>query len=56
MVRSVALLDKAAVDAVRQWEYAPLLLNGKAERFILTVTLSSACHSARPMRAVSANT
>jgi len=30
----------AARDAVLQWEYAPLLLNGKPERFILTVTLS----------------
>jgi len=25
---------------VRQWEYAPLLLNGQAERFVLTVTVS----------------
>jgi len=40
VLRSVGLLDKAAVDAVRQWEYAPLLLNGQAERFILTVTVS----------------
>jgi outer membrane biosynthesis protein TonB len=34
------LLDKAAVTAVRQWEYAPLLLNGQPERFVLTVTVS----------------
>jgi protein TonB len=40
VLRSVGLLDKAAVDAVRQWEYEPLLLNGQAERFILTVTVS----------------
>lgn len=40
VLRSVPLLDQAARDAVLQWEYAPLLLNGKAERFILTVTLS----------------
>jgi protein TonB len=40
VLRSVRLLDKAAIDAVRQWEYAPLLLNGQAERFILTVTVS----------------
>jgi protein TonB len=40
VLRSFGLLDKAAVDAVRQWEYAPLLLNGQAERFILTVTVS----------------
>ena len=40
VLRSVPLLDKAARDAVFQWEYAPLLLNGKPERFILTVTLT----------------
>jgi protein TonB len=40
VLRSVPLLDKAAVEAVRQWVYAPLHLNGQAERFVLTVTLS----------------
>ena len=40
VLRSVPLLDRAAIDAVRQWVYAPLLLNGQAERFILTVTVS----------------
>ena len=37
---SVPLLDRAAIDAVRQWRYSPLLLNGKPERFMLTVTVS----------------
>jgi len=40
VLRSVPLLDKAAIDAVRQWQYAPLLLNGEAERFVLSVTVS----------------
>jgi protein TonB len=40
VLRSMAVLDQAAIDAVRQWVYAPLLLNGQAERFILTVTVS----------------
>ena len=40
VLRSVALLDRAAMDAVRQWQYEPLLLNGKPERFILTVSVS----------------
>jgi protein TonB len=35
-----AVLDKAALDAVRQWRYEPLLLNGIRTRFILTVVLS----------------
>jgi protein TonB len=40
VLRPVPFLDKAAQDAVLQWRYAPLLLNGKPERFILTVTLT----------------
>jgi protein TonB len=34
------LLDRAAIDAVRQWQYSPVILNGTPERFILTVVLS----------------
>jgi protein TonB len=40
VLRSSPLLDKAAVDAVKQWRYSPLQLNGRAEPFILTVTVS----------------
>ena len=40
VIRSIPLFDKAAIDAVRQWVYAPLLLNGQAERFIVSVTVS----------------
>jgi protein TonB len=35
-----SLLDRAAIDAVRQWQYSPVILNGRPERFILTVVLS----------------
>jgi protein TonB len=34
------LLDREAEVAVKQWRYSPLILNGIAERFVLTVTLS----------------
>ena len=34
------LLDTAAVTAVRQWQYRPLVLNGIPEPFILTVVLT----------------
>jgi TonB family protein len=34
------VLDRPAVAALKQWEYTPLLLNGRRERFFLTVTLS----------------
>ena len=40
VLRSIPLLDKAAVDAVKQWRYQPLLLNGVPFPFILTVTLT----------------
>jgi protein TonB len=40
VLRSIPLLDGAAIAAVRQWLYSPLLLNGKPERFVLTVTVS----------------
>lgn len=34
------VLEQAAVDAVTQWRYKPLLLNGVPTRFILTVTIT----------------
>ena len=40
VLRSQPVLDEAAIDAVRQWRYEPLLLNGKPTPFVLTVTVS----------------
>lgn len=40
VLRSMGVLDRAAIDAVRQWRYAPLLLNGRPSPFELTVVLS----------------
>ena len=40
VLRSVNVLDNAAIEAVKQWRYSPLLLNGIPTPFILTVTLS----------------
>ena len=34
------LLDNAAIDALRQWQYAPLVLNGTPVSFVLTVTFN----------------
>lgn len=39
VLRSVPLLDQAALDAVRQWEYTPTLLNGLPVPVIMTVTV-----------------
>jgi protein TonB len=40
VVRSVPLLDQAALDAVQQWEYTPTLLNGKPVPITITVTIN----------------
>jgi len=40
VLRSVPLLDQAALDAVRQWRYTPTLLNGVPVRVIMTVTVN----------------
>jgi len=40
VLRPVPLLNEAALAAVRQWQYRPLLLNGRAAPFIVTVTLT----------------
>ena len=34
------LLDEAALAAVKQWRYRPLILNGQPEQFVLTVVLT----------------
>jgi len=39
VLRGTKLLDEAAVAAVRQWRYRPLLLNGIPTEFIVTVTV-----------------
>ena len=39
MLRSIPLLDAAAVDAVRQWVYEPLLVNGRPRPVTFTVTV-----------------
>lgn len=40
VVRSVPLLDDAALDAVRQWEYTPTLLNGVPVPVLVTVNVN----------------
>jgi periplasmic protein TonB len=39
VLRSVPLLDEAALAAVRQWQYTPTLLNGVPVPVIMTVTV-----------------
>jgi protein TonB len=40
ILRSVPLLDQAALEAVRQWQYTPTLLNGVPVPVIMTVTVN----------------
>jgi protein TonB len=40
VLRGIALLNAAAMDAVRQWEFTPTLLNGIPVPVIMTVTVN----------------
>jgi protein TonB len=39
VLRSVKFLDEAAIEALKQWRYEPLTLNGTPQPFVLTVSL-----------------
>ena len=40
VLRSIPLLDAAALDAVKQWQFTPTLLNGVPVPVIMTVTVN----------------
>jgi protein TonB len=40
VLRSIALLDQAALDAVMQWRFTPTLLNGNPVSVVMTVTVN----------------
>lgn len=40
VLRGFPLLDQAAIDAVRQWVYAPTLVDGEAVSVVMTVTIN----------------
>jgi TonB family protein len=39
VLRSIPLLDQAAIDAVRQWVYEPMIIDGKPRGVIFTTTV-----------------
>jgi len=51
-VRSVPLLDQAAIDAVKEWQYTPTLMNGVAVPVIMTVTVNFSLRERLEMRVV----
>jgi protein TonB len=40
VLRSIALLDAAALEAVQQWRFTPTLLNGEPVPIVMTVTVA----------------
>jgi protein TonB len=40
VLRSIPLLDAAALEAVKQWVFTPTTLNGQAVPVIMTVTVN----------------
>jgi protein TonB len=40
LLRSIPMLDQAALDAVNQWEFTPTLLNGVPVPVIMTLTVN----------------
>jgi len=44
VLRSIPLLDAAAVEAVRQWRFSPTLLNGEPVPIVMTVTVAFRLH------------
>ena len=40
VLKSIPMLDAAAVEAVRQWEFTPTLLNGVPKPVMMTLTIN----------------
>ncbi len=40
VLKSIPLLDQAALDAVKQWQFEPTLMNGQPVSIIMTVTIN----------------
>jgi TonB family protein len=54
VLRSVAGLDGAAVDAVKQWKYEPMIIDGKPRKVIFTVTVRFSLKDGGTLKALDA--
>lgn len=50
VLRSIPLLDQAALNAVRQWEFTPTLLNGQPTPVIMTATVQFSLPAEEPQQ------
>jgi TonB family protein len=50
VLRSIPLLDQAAIDAVKQWKYEPMLIDGKPRKILFTVTVRFALDEGTAMK------
>jgi TonB family protein len=48
VLRSIPMLDQAAIDAVRQWVYEPMVINGKPRSMIFTTTVTFQLDGGKP--------
>jgi len=48
VLRSIPLLDQAAVDALKQWVYEPMIINGKPQSVTFTVTMQFKLDEKKP--------
>ena len=48
VIKSIPLLDRAALDAVLQWQFTPTLLNGVPVPIIMTVTVNFTLRNNQP--------
>jgi protein TonB len=52
ILRSIPQLDQAAMDAIKQWVYEPMIIDGQPRGVIFTVTCTFKLKSSEPVRAV----
>ncbi len=52
VLRSIPLLDAAAIDAVKQWKYEPMTIDGKPHKVLFTVTVRFQLDEKSPDKAI----